>query len=93
MLTHQVGRAGERVRLAASGLSVAEGGAREPLDGHLQQARYAAVLQHVLLGGGGLEHRIVAEQLGLLARRAAQNLPSTGELHHGAFAALALTSV
>jgi hypothetical protein len=48
-LAYKVGRAGQRVRLSASGLTVAEAGGREAVDGHVDQALDSRVLDHVRL--------------------------------------------
>lgn len=63
----QLRRPRQRVRLARARLAVAECRAAETLDGHLDDALDARVLQHIVLRGARLEHHIVAEQLGFLA--------------------------
>ena len=65
-LTHQVRRTGERVRLAAAGLAVAEARGREAVDGHVDEAPDPGVLQDVLLARLGLEHHVERERLQLV---------------------------
>ena len=64
--THQVRRTGERVRLAAAGLAVAEARGREAVDGHVDEAPDPGVLQDVLLARLGLEHHVERERLQLV---------------------------
>lgn len=65
----QLGRSGQRVRFARTGLAVAECRTAEPLDGHLDDALDAGILQHIVLRGARLENDIVAEQFRFLAAR------------------------
>lgn len=52
--------------LAGCRLSVAEGGATEALDRHLDESLDARELQHVVLCGARLKDHVVREQLRLL---------------------------
>ena len=65
--TCQVWRAGQRVRLSASGLAVAEAGRGEPVDSHVDQTLDSGVVQDVGLTGLGLEDDVERERLHLLA--------------------------
>ena len=66
VVTHQVRGTGERVRLAAAGLAVAEARGREAVDGHVDEAPDPGVLQDVLLARLGLEHHVERERLQLV---------------------------
>ena len=65
-LTHQVRWSGERVRLAAAGLAVAEARGRKAVDRHVDEAPDPGVFQDVLLARLGLEHHVESERLQLV---------------------------
>lgn len=80
----QLRRTRERMRFAGARLAVTEGRAAEALDGHLDDALDARVLQHIVLCGARLEDHIVAEEFGLLAAgRSARNAIALRHVEEG----------